>query len=383
MPQKTHDTGNTLEKRRVPCLVAFIHPFRIVDGPTSPDWNTPIEQVNTATWDYVALHQIVGGIDVGLQSPYHMLVCRDGALALPPMREFQGDQSAIQFFNRCLAAILLGGVYCEAISSDGLDFGRILDWKYVRVTSCALGAANRFHFSLRGQHASPLDAIALHEPRRTTIGALVTAVEKGRRILDALPSVGGEFLLKGVTGYARRDWGTALANLWIVVEQLTSHFWTERIMDRARAGPRISGRLDMLRDTRMWTISARHELLYQLNSIGDELFDSLSKARRARNALSHDGRHPDEFEVSAVLSSVRDLYRALLPDVEIPLLEMDLRNRAMSDPFESKEDHEVKPRYWMEIKKLPGEVELEKLEAEARSVNVPSTSNKGASDLDS
>ena len=295
-----------------------------------------------------------------------MVVCRDGALVLPPIPSLKSDQVVIEFFNRCLAAILLGGVYCEAVSPDGLDVGSVLDWQYVRVTSCAPASANRFHFSLRGQYASPLDAIALHEPRQIPVSELVAAAKKGHKILEALPSVRGEFLLKGITGYARRDWGTALANLWIVVEQLTSHLWSDRVVNKANISPQIPGRLDMLRDNRTWIIAARHEVLFQLGGFGEELFQCLSKARKARNMLSHDGKHPDESQATAVLSSVKSLFGALLPDHDIPLLDMDLRNSEVSNPFVPRKGLEGQPKYWMEIKKLPGEAELEKLEAKAR-----------------
>ena len=156
---------NELKARRTPCLVTFLHPFRIVDGPDSPEWQVSLDEINAANWDYVALHEIVGGIGVGLESPYHMIVCRDGGLALPLIPELQTDQAAVENYNRILAAILLGGIYCEEITSDGLDFGSILDWKYVRVLSCAFATSNRFHFLLRGQHASAVEAIALEEPR--------------------------------------------------------------------------------------------------------------------------------------------------------------------------------------------------------------------------
>ena len=50
-----------------------------------------------------------------------MVVCRDGGLALPPVLDLRKDQAAVEFFNRCLAAILLGRVYCGTITLDGLD----------------------------------------------------------------------------------------------------------------------------------------------------------------------------------------------------------------------------------------------------------------------
>ncbi len=158
-----------LAKRRVPALIAYLNPFRIVekDNDSAP-WSATIEQVNNRNWDYIALHEVVGGIDVGLQSPYHMVVARDGALALPPLPELRSDQEAVEYFNRCLAALLLGGVYCEAINLDGLDLGCIIDWKYVRSQRDGSSATNRFHKHIRYKNASALDTIHLDRYSWTT-----------------------------------------------------------------------------------------------------------------------------------------------------------------------------------------------------------------------
>jgi hypothetical protein len=123
-------------------MVAFLSPFRIVDAPDSVPWTVSIEQVNEQTWDYVALHQIVGGIDVGLAAPYHLVMGRDGSMALPVLPEFSAPEKAVGVFNHCLSALLLGGVYCTAIDLDGIDFGSLIDWKYLRIVSGA--PANRF-----------------------------------------------------------------------------------------------------------------------------------------------------------------------------------------------------------------------------------------------
>ena len=52
-----------IAKRRVPCLIAYLDPFRIVETDTLAPWQVSIEDVNTLNWDYVKLHEIVGGID--------------------------------------------------------------------------------------------------------------------------------------------------------------------------------------------------------------------------------------------------------------------------------------------------------------------------------
>src|ERR1700683_3475164 len=76
------DQDENLAKRRMPCLISYLSPFRIVTSVDRESWDVDIERINERNWDYVALHEMVGGVDTGLPSPYHMAVCRDGALAL-------------------------------------------------------------------------------------------------------------------------------------------------------------------------------------------------------------------------------------------------------------------------------------------------------------
>ena len=96
-----------------------------------------------------------------------MLIGRDGALALPPIPELRSDQRVVEFFNRCLAALLLAGVYVEAVTLDHLEFGSVIDWKYIRVETQGRAAANRFHFLYNAttellQAALPGRELALH-----------------------------------------------------------------------------------------------------------------------------------------------------------------------------------------------------------------------------
>lgn len=236
--------------RRVPALVTYLEPFRIIQGPEA-NWQCNIEDVNANNWNYVQLHELVGGIDVGLAPPYHLIVTLDGALALPPIPKLRSDQEAVEFFNRCLAAFLLGGVFCNSITLDNLQFGSIIDWKYLRVHSLAHSGINQFHDRIRMKKASPMEAIALYKPRVVTFATLQAAAAAGISALSRIPELSAEFLLKGVTGFARRDWGTALSNLWIAVEQLTNHLWTLHVINPEKGeDDRIPGRKDQLTDAR-------------------------------------------------------------------------------------------------------------------------------------
>jgi hypothetical protein len=352
-----------LRRRRVPCLIAYLHPFRLVQTDSQSPWKATIEQINCRGWDYSALHELVGGIDVGLPSPLHLVVGRDGALALPRIDSLRSTQAAVAFFNRCLAGLLLGGIYCEAISPDGLDLGSIIDWTYIRAHTFGLAAANGFHQRVRYSQAGPMEAIALLQPRQVAPVELRAAMEAGLQMLNAVSLVRGEYLLKGATGLARLDWGSALANLWIVIEQVVGELWERRIVAQTLEADLDRARRSQLMDTRTWTASARIEMLYQKGVISLDATRALGKARKARNDLHHSGRHPSSDDAWAAYEGVTELVVVALDGKRPRLFDLDLADHAMVDPFALPRRFE--PTHWIAIPKLPGEEELERAEAQA------------------
>ena len=353
-------------KRRVPCLVAYLHPFRMIESETLTEWEVTIAEVNNKSWNYVALHEVAGGIDVELPNPYGLVLARDGALALPPLDDLRSHQAAVSYFNQCLAGLLIGGVYCEAVTPDGLDVGSIIDWRYIRIHESGQAAANRFHEQIRCRQASSLEAIALYRPRTISMTELIVAMKTGLDVLGRVEAMRGEYLLKGVTGLARRDWGAALANLWIVVEQLTSELWSRNVVGPTLAEDPSKTRRDQLGDTRTWTVSARLELLYQKKLLSLDTFKALSLARKARNDLSHNGEPPSEASSRNAYEGVCGLLSIALTGQRPPLFDIDLTNHVISDPFAPPLAIEGQPQFWMEIPKLPGELDLEKSEASLR-----------------
>ncbi len=128
----------------------------------------------------------------------------------------------------------------------------------------------------------------------------------------------------------------------------------------------VPGRLDQLPDTRTWTVAARLELLYQIGVVEADLLGLLTVARRARNTLAHTGRHPAESDATAAYSSALALLQLATSGSAIPLMHLDLSDHTLSDPFLPPPPMKIDPVYWMEIPKLPGEAELERLEAAVR-----------------
>ncbi|MGV3635690.1 MAG: hypothetical protein ACO1NY_15185 [Pseudorhodoplanes sp.] len=355
--------------RRIPALITYLHPFRLIQGEGIAEWETSIDEINESRWDYVKLHEIVGGLDVGLPQPFHLVVVRDGALALPPIPELRGDQEAVEFFNRCLAALLLGGVYCESITLDNLEFGFAIDWKYLRSAGQGKASSNRFHLLIRHRQAAPLEAIELLNPRIQQFNSLQEAMKVGLSALDDVTSLSGEFLLKGVTGIARRDWGAALANLWIVIEQITAFLWEKEIVSKLPVDQRIDGRREQLKDTRSWGAANRQELLHQKGVVATSILQNLYLARKSRNALVHRGAHPQEDAGRAAYAAATALLQIALGGRHLPLFDMNLDDHSLSDPFRPVEAKSISPQYWMPIPKLPGEEEIERDEASKRSPN--------------
>lgn len=293
----------------------------------------------------------------------------DGALALPPIPELRSVTRAIEFFNRCLAAFLMGGIYCEAVSLDTVEIGSILDWKFMRAPGTSSSFVGQFHNTIRMRMASPLHAIYLLNPRTLALSDLNAAFKQGFAILSSLPEVGSEFLLKGITGLARRDWGNALSNLWIVVEQITSHLWTRYVAQQSTPGEPVPGRQDQLRDNRSWTAAMKHELLYQTDRITIDTLRALAFIRKSRNELLHQGKDPDQETGMAALEAVRGLLTAAIGHSNLPRFSVSLADHMLSDPFQPVPKARILDgQYWMAIPKLPGEEEIEREEAQTTSV---------------
>jgi hypothetical protein len=100
--------------------------------------------------------------------------------------------------------------------------------------------------------------------------------------------------------------------------------------------------------------------------VSASILASLSIARKSRNALAHRGTHPKEADAHASYASAIALLEIAADGIAIPLRQLDLQDHALSDPFKPRDPIALNPTHWMAIPKLPGEAELEKLEAASR-----------------
>ena len=126
-----------LGKRRVPCMAAFVSPFRDRERGRFRPVETHHRGREQAALGHAELHRLV----LGFPAPYHMVVARDGGDRTSGAAADQGHHLATEQFNPRFAALLVGGVYCEAINPDGLEFGFVVDWKDLRLQSGSQAAA--------------------------------------------------------------------------------------------------------------------------------------------------------------------------------------------------------------------------------------------------
>jgi hypothetical protein len=134
-----------------------------------------------------------------------------------------------------------------------------------------------------------------------------------------------------------------------------SQLWRVEVEAKASTDG-VPQRAGFLKDYRVWTTSARIELLFQKQVIDAELYCSLNQARKARNNFIHSGEQPDLAAATAALSGLFYLMSACTTDyADIHMLD-DIRQKIESkcilkpNPRGLIPEGEVK--YWREIRPL-------------------------------
>lgn len=338
-------------------LLAFPSPFRLVMKDSNDRWTADIKAINGLTYDCARLSRASAFFD-GNIAPLAMMVGFDGSLVMPALEKFRDPQKAAAIFNRTLAELLLGGVYVEAVAPGELALGSLLETGYVRLFSSGLGVAPDLHSALRSKSPNPTQAITLLMPQTILAADFVAAVERGKEVLKASPTVSPDIVLAGITHFVRHRLTESMITLWTAVEQAASHIWELKVRKPASSEATIPGRKDFLSDNRTWPISARLEVLFQKSVISLELYGQLDAARKARNSFIHSGALPAEASVEHALRGLLALLSLCKTDFarENELQDafyMVMRN---ARPKPRDLDKPLEPKFWRPIPPLPGEV---------------------------
>jgi len=339
-----------------PLIMAASAPLKLFVKDRRDRWKPTLEQINNGSYDYLKLNRVSGFID-GNVSPYAMLVGFDGTLALPNFPEFSEHGKALKIFNRVLLEMLLGGIYTEAAAPADIFRGILYKTGYVRMYARS-GQTSSLHSALRDRSASTTQNICLLDLAPTTISDLEKAVEKGREIVIKCDPLSHEIVLAGCSHFVAGALAEALTCLWTSIEQLVSRLWRVEVEAKASTDG-VPQRGGFLKDYRVWTTSARIELLFQKKVIDAELYRSLNEARKARNKFIHSGDQPDLPAATSALNGLFYLMSACTTDyADIHVLDEirdKIENRCILNPHRHGPIPEGDVKYWREIRPLPGE----------------------------
>ena len=352
-------TDKTEIPEGTPLIIAASAPLKLFTKDRRDRWNPTLEQINNGTYDFLKLNRVSGFID-GNVSPYAMLVGFDGTLALPAIPEFAQHDKALKIFNRVLLEMLLGGIYTEAAAPADIFQGILYKTGYVRIFVNS-GSTASLHSALRDRSASSTENIRLLDLKPMTISNLEKAVERGRRIVSKCDPLSHEIVLAGCTHFVSGALAEALTCLWTSIEQLVSRLWRVEIEDKASTDG-VPQRGGFLKDYRVWTTSARIELLFQKKIIDTELYCSLNDARKARNNFIHRGDQPDLSAATAALSGLFYLMSLCTTEyADIHTLDdirKSIETRCILKPRPPGPLPASEVKYWREIRPMPGEKEF-------------------------
>lgn len=273
--------------------VTYINPFRLIVPDSESPWEASLDEINNRTYDHGRLSKIIAQLPCPLGPTLPMFVCYDGALAIAQFGVFKAKENAVQFFNRVLCDLLIGGIPCEAIDCRDVVWGNLYRREYIWPVDFGDSASSHLHSCLRLRSAAgPIQTIRLSKPDTHLLSRFTDAFRLGASITSRMPTFSPQFLLLGITDLRYRNWSSALANLWVAVEQLTDHIWHEIFLKNEDFHPKsaIKKRMSMLEDdNRTWSTSVKQELLFQAGIITDEVLRAVFPARQARNNLVHSG----------------------------------------------------------------------------------------------
>lgn len=305
-----HNEQSELEDIRAnPAWVTYLSPFRFIVPDGEEPWQVSLDEINSNDYDHGRLCRIIDQFPTPLGSSWPMVVCYDGGLAIPRTATFTNKEDATTFFNRILCDLWLGGVICGAVDARDVVGGKLYNNKMIWPVDFGESVSSQLHAQLRTLFGGPLHTIQLSSPQTMPLSVFRQALSAGTEITSSVPTLSPKFLLLGVTELRNRNWSSALANLWVVIEQLTNYLWDEKFLNDGRFHPvsEIARRKRTLRDdNRTWSTSVKQEILYQKGIISEETLAFVFPARQARNSLVHSGLDvSQDSAVSACEGAIR------------------------------------------------------------------------------
>ncbi|MDX2095887.1 MAG: hypothetical protein SFW64_08135 [Alphaproteobacteria bacterium] len=270
-----------------PLWIGFIAPYSHIISDDGDKLNPTLDEINNNSYNGKKLSEAVLALPLKNSENEYALISYDGGIALPRNNDFAANNKAFKELSKILCALLLGGVHVEAVYPHEVYCGSLSG-----LSNDLFCYASTRHSLLRHNWASLVDrALPLTSPRFLYISDLKKAYDAGSAILDAIPHLTPSFLLYGYTAMIYNDPSDALANFWVVVEQLTSKIRGQN-PSNLKSSP---------------SISKKHEILKENKVISEDCFGRLNSARKERNNLMHKGEIPNSTAIQNVWYSLHDL----------------------------------------------------------------------------
>lgn len=323
------------------------------------EWKPSIDDINLNLYNYEKLCRTTCNFDVGI-APLSMIIGFDGSLILPAIDQYNNSHKALEAYNTFLSYVLFGGIFIKAIEPNDISQGYLNNIGYFRIHKAGDGSAAKFHQAAQLRSLNTLDSIRLLNPEKIQKSDLENAFWSGRKYLPAIGHSSLSLLMKGITHFTNHLHTEALVCLWTFLEQLINNIWRLEIVNNCNAH---SGHKSFLNDNRTWTIAAKSEMLYQKNFFDAPIYSLLSKIRKKRNDLIHNGTVPDDKDVIGLIKLVFQIISLIKSGYKYNnYLDKSFNaichnsSREVFGPRESK--HAVDQiQYWRKIPPIPGERE--------------------------
>ncbi|WP_454804237.1 hypothetical protein [Mucilaginibacter phyllosphaerae] len=309
-PKKTGKKDFAQLPRNEQCWVAYLYPFTLIVPDGERPLEVPLDEINNNSYDHGQLCRIIGALTIQeLQQDLQLLLCYDGALALPAIGKYQRKEAAVNYFNEVFACLLLGGFRPEAVDTRDVVSGSLHESRLIWPVEFGNSASSLMHAKLRMRLGSSIDNIILSKPSHLYLSLFKEQLRAGQAIFSQIRNLTPTFLITGFTELKYNNWSTALSNLWISVEQLTDFLWNEKVVPQQKAV--MTGFPNRVRsmkeDSRTWSTTIKHEVLFQNGVIPEAVFAWIYPARQARNKLVHEGQAIEEQTATDLSKAVLQL----------------------------------------------------------------------------
>lgn len=298
-----------------PVVLAAPRSVGLICRDDSDEWRMEPGELASKSYNALKLKRLSFFLDVGLPHGNPMGFAFDGSLLIARNPHIRSSDDAADEFNAVLAALHLGGLPQEQVSSKDLSFGELQPTGYFRYRD-AHDLAGRVQIALGEGEIGSYLGIDLRDPPKTLRADIEAAYASGKPVLTAIAPVSAAALLSAFSHYRRGELRNSMIYGWLVVEQIISLLWDQDFLgnpDVIGYEERRGGLNSVARQ-----VAGKIELLAQAGLLGKTLYLDLSSARKARNQLIHRGTKPTHVDCRACLSAIADLIALKCSRLSVP-----------------------------------------------------------------